>query len=180
MPGPDGAAPVAGTARRCAHALALCHRPTGPLPLPHLSPQPPHHLITNRLPQFYLFLICDCSTSHQTVDLDPSEGRGSWSLTTRGKARHVLRRTEVIVRWTAGTRCPARCRIVKWLTWSAPSFPARTQGIGPSHLGVATKPKPMWDVHLTDSGNRAGNLAGSLRPLIAGTSGSAVSPSPSG
>ena len=21
-----------------------------------------HHLVTNRLPQFYLFLICDCST----------------------------------------------------------------------------------------------------------------------
>ena len=42
------------------------------------------------------------------------------------------------------------------------------------------KPKPMWDVHLANAGNRAGSLAGVPRPLIAGPSGSAVSPRLSG
>ena len=66
------------------------------------------------------------------------EGRSSWSLTTTGRARHLPHLTEVIVRWTTSSRCPARGRMVTWLTWTAPSFPARTQGMGPSHLGVAT------------------------------------------
>ena len=73
-----------------------------------------------------------------TVDLDPSEGRGNWSLTTTGKARHLPRRTAVIVRWSTGARYPARGSMVKWLSWTARSFPARTRGMRPSHLGVAT------------------------------------------
>ena len=51
-----------------------------------------------------------------------------------------------------------------------------------SNMGKAThsttsevsKPRPRWDVHLPDAGNRAGNLAGVLRPSIAAPSGSAV------
>ena len=43
-----------------------------------------------------------------------------------------------------------------------------------------TKPKPRWDVHLPGAGNRGGSLAGVFRPLIAGPSGSAVSPRLSG
>ena len=69
---------------------------------------------------------------------DSPEGRSSWSLTTTGRARHLPHLTEVIVRRTTSSRYPARGRMVKWLTWTAPSFPARTQGMGPSHLGVAT------------------------------------------
>ena len=46
--------------------------------------------------------------------------------------------------------------------------------------GGVTKPKPRWDVHLPRAGNRCGSFAGVLRPLIAGPSGSAVSPHPSG
>ena len=42
------------------------------------------------------------------------------------------------------------------------------------------KPKPRWDVHLPGVGNRGGSLAGVFRPLIAGPSGSAVSPRLSG
>ena len=42
------------------------------------------------------------------------------------------------------------------------------------------KPKPRWDVHLPGAGNRGGGLAGVFRPLIAGSSGSAVSPRLSG
>ena len=42
------------------------------------------------------------------------------------------------------------------------------------------KPKPRWDVHLPGAGNRGGSLAGVFRPLIAGPSGSAVSPRLSG
>ena len=45
---------------------------------------------------------------------------------------------------------------------------------------MTTKPKPRWDVHLPGNGNRVGSLAGVLWPLIAGPSGSAVSPHPSG
>ena len=40
--------------------------------------------------------------------------------------------------------------------------------------------KPKWDVHFRGVGNRALRLAGDLRPLIAGPSGNAVSPRPSG
>ena len=69
-----------------------------------------------------------------TVDLDPSEGRGNWSLTTTGKARHLPRRTAVIVRWSTGTRYPARGRMLKWLSWTARSLPARARGMGPSTL----------------------------------------------
>ena len=47
-----------------------------------------------------------------------------------------------------------------------------------SHRGP--KPKPRWDVHLPGAGNRGGSLAGVFRPLIAGPSGSAVSPRLSG
>ena len=43
-----------------------------------------------------------------------------------------------------------------------------------------SKPKPRWDVHLPDVGNRAGNLAGVLRPLTAVLSGSGASPRLSG
>ena len=43
-----------------------------------------------------------------------------------------------------------------------------------------TKPKPRWDVHLPGAGNRGGSRAGVFRPLIAGPSGSAVSPRLSG
>ena len=45
---------------------------------------------------------------------------------------------------------------------------------------TAPKPKPRWDVHLPGAGNRGGSLAGVFRPLIAGPSGSAVSPRLSG
>ena len=41
---------------------------------------------------------------------------------------------------------------------------------------LLSKPKPKWDVHLTEARNRAGSLSGVIRPLIAGPSGSAVSP----
>ena len=34
------------------------------------------------------------------------------------------------------------------------------------------KPKPRWDVHLPEVGDRAGSLAGGIRPLIAGPCGS--------
>ena len=37
---------------------------------------------------------------------------------------------------------------------------------------LATKPKPRWDVHLPEVGDRAGSLAGGIRPLIAGPCGS--------
>ena len=47
-------------------------------------------------------------------------------------------------------------------------------------LPRSTKPKPRWDVHLPGVGNRGGSLAGVFRPLIAGPSGSAVSPRLSG
>ena len=43
-----------------------------------------------------------------------------------------------------------------------------------------TKPKPRWDVHLPGAGNRGRSLEGVFRPLIAGPSGSAVSPRLSG
>ena len=36
----------------------------------------------------------------------------------------------------------------------------------------STKPKPRWDVHLPEVGDRAGSLAGGIRPLIAGPCGS--------
>ena len=45
---------------------------------------------------------------------------------------------------------------------------------------METKPKPRWDVHFPGDGNRCGSLAGVLRALIAGPSGSAVSPRLSG
>ena len=48
-----------------------------------------------------------------------------------------------------------------------------------NHRGIS-KPKPRWDVHLPGAGNRGGSLAGVFRPLIAGPSGSAVSPRLSG
>ena len=35
-----------------------------------------------------------------------------------------------------------------------------------------SKPKPRWDVHLPEVGDRAGSLAGGIRPLIAGPCGS--------
>ena len=44
----------------------------------------------------------------------------------------------------------------------------------------STKPRPRWDVHSPEAGNRAGNLAGVLRPLTAGPSGSGASPRLSG
>ena len=50
----------------------------------------------------------------------------------------------------------------------------------PAVVGAGTKPKPRWDVHLPGAGNRGGSLAGVFRPLIAGPSGSAVSPRLSG
>ena len=37
---------------------------------------------------------------------------------------------------------------------------------------TGTKPKPRWDVHLPEVGDRAGSLAGGIRPLIAGPCGS--------
>ena len=49
----------------------------------------------------------------------------------------------------------------------------------PEQLDVL-KPKPRWDVHLPDAGNRAGRFAGGFRLLIAGPSGSAASPRLSG
>ena len=52
--------------------------------------------------------------------------------------------------------------------------------LGNVATGAATKPKPRWDVHLPGAGNRGGSLAGVFRPLIAGPSGSAVSPRLSG
>ena len=45
---------------------------------------------------------------------------------------------------------------------------------------IHPKPKPRWEVHLPGAGNRGGSLAGVFRPLIAGPSGSAVSPRLSG
>ena len=54
-------------------------------------------------------------------------------------------------------------------------------GIGKlATYSVATKPKPRWDVHSPEAGNWAGNLAGVLRPLTAGPSGSGASPRLSG
>ena len=50
----------------------------------------------------------------------------------------------------------------------------------PARARFETKPKPRWDVHLPGAGNRGGSLAGVFRPLIAGPSGSAVSPRLSG
>jgi hypothetical protein len=69
-----------------------------------------------------------------TVDLDPSEVRGNWSLTTTGKASHLHRRTTVIVRWSTDARYPAKSSMVKWLSLTARSFPARARGMRPSHL----------------------------------------------
>ena len=43
-----------------------------------------------------------------------------------------------------------------------------------------TKPRPRWDVHSPEAGKWAGNLAGVLRPLTAGPSGSGASPRLSG
>ena len=43
-----------------------------------------------------------------------------------------------------------------------------------------SKPRPRWDVHSPEAGNWAGNLAGVLRPLTAGPSGSGASPRLSG
>ena len=37
---------------------------------------------------------------------------------------------------------------------------------------MCSKPKPRWDVHLPEVGDRAGSLAGGIRPLIAGPCGS--------
>ena len=48
------------------------------------------------------------------------------------------------------------------------------------YVDAEPKPKPRWDVHLAGAGNRGGSLAGVFRPLIAGPSGSAVSPRLSG
>ena len=54
-------------------------------------------------------------------------------------------------------------------------------GSGQVEFGVhPSKPKPRWDVHLPGAGNRGGSLAGVFRPLIAGPSGSTVSPRLSG
>ena len=44
----------------------------------------------------------------------------------------------------------------------------------------STKPKPRWDVHLPEARNRAGSLAGVLRPLTAVPFGSGASPRLSG
>ena len=48
------------------------------------------------------------------------------------------------------------------------------------HVDRHTKPKPRWDAHLPGVVIPAGSLSGVLRPLIAGLSGSAVSPRLSG
>ena len=47
-------------------------------------------------------------------------------------------------------------------------------------LGFEPKPRPRWDVHSPEAGNRAGNLARALRPLTVGPSGSGASPRLSG
>ena len=50
-------------------------------------------------------------------------------------------------------------------------FPPRLSLVpGPPLTG--SKPKPRWDVHLPEVGDRAGSLAGGIRPLIAGLCGS--------
>ena len=36
----------------------------------------------------------------------------------------------MIVRWSTGTRYPARGRMLKWLSWTARSLPARARGWG--------------------------------------------------
>ena len=41
-----------------------------------------------------------------------------------------------------------------------------------THYAISPKPKPRWDVHLPEVGDRAGSLAGGIRPLIAGPYGS--------
>ena len=56
-------------------------------------------------------------------------------------------------------------------------FPGMTRN---SEMSTEPKPKPRWDVHSPEAGNRAGNLAGVLRPLTAGPSGSGASPRFSG
>ena len=43
---------------------------------------------------------------------------------------------------------------------------------GGCRLRPGPKPKPRWDVHLPEVGDRAGSLAGGIRPLIAGLCGS--------
>ena len=66
-------------------------------------------------------------------------------------------------------------------TVSEPTFTEQGQlALGASPSIGRTKPKPRWDVHLPGAGNRGGSLAGVFRPLIAGPSGSAVSPRLSG
>ena len=50
------------------------------------------------------------------------------------------------------------------------------RGVGIHHLGAEPKPRPRWDVHSPE----AGNLAGVLRTLTAGPSGSGASPRLSG
>ena len=75
----------------------------------------------------------------QSTWIPQKEGRRSnWSLATTGRARHLPHLTEVILRRTTSSRYPATDRMVKWLTWIAPSFPARRQGVWLNHLGAAT------------------------------------------
>ena len=63
--------------------------------------------------------------------------------------------------------------------WEEAGLQDRRYGFEPRRVHT-TKPKPRWDVHLPGAGNRGGSLAGVFRPLIAGPSGSAVSPRLSG
>ena len=48
----------------------------------------------------------------------------------------------------------------------------QTSGMYQEITGREPKPKPRWDVHLPEVGDRAGSLAGGIRPLIAGPCGS--------
>ena len=76
-------------------------------------------------------------------------------------------------------KCAGRRKVVRRAS------PGRKRGSNHSspagnRAGGQPKPKPRWDVHLPGAGNRGGSLAGVFRPLIAGPSGSAVSPRLSG
>ena len=104
-----------------------------------------------------------------------------------GRARN---RARARLNWVSQSQRWGRCRVRRRAEWV--SRPAREKNRRRRVLVVTicsprpmravqrAKPKPRWDVHLPGAGNRGGSLAGVFRPLIAGPSGSAVSPRLSG
>ena len=85
-------------------------------------------------------------------------------LTTRGRR---VRSAALLSEGRAGLATKVKSSLIN-ASMRRHNLPCTAEG--------SSKPKPRWDVHLTEAGNRAGRLYGMPRLLIAGLSGTAVSP----